>query len=102
MNDVITSRINLEDNHENDPEFETLNFILSDYEVLPVSGFQLHSVRKRDVQTQSHLERLVSFRALQSCFGLATAFITGFYCAICVWFLEHIRGLQWTGLDRSR
>lgn len=39
--------------------------MLSDYEVLSVSGFQLHSVRKRDVHTQSNLERLVSFRALQ-------------------------------------
>lgn len=42
-----------------------LNSILSDYEVLPLSKLQLHSVRKRDVNTQSHLERLVSFRALQ-------------------------------------
>uniref|UniRef100_A0A3P9PTV4 ADAM metallopeptidase domain 17a n=1 Tax=Poecilia reticulata TaxID=8081 RepID=A0A3P9PTV4_POERE len=44
--------------------------MLSDYEVLPVSGFQLHSVRKRDVHTQSNLERLVSFRALQRNFKL--------------------------------
>uniref|UniRef100_A0A3Q3QN88 ADAM metallopeptidase domain 17a n=1 Tax=Monopterus albus TaxID=43700 RepID=A0A3Q3QN88_MONAL len=29
--------------------------------VLPLSGLQLHSVRKRDVHTQSHLERLVTF-----------------------------------------
>lgn len=43
---------------------DALNSILSDYEVLPLSGLQLHSVRKRDVHTQSHLERLVSFRAL--------------------------------------
>uniref|UniRef100_A0A673CG57 Disintegrin and metalloproteinase domain-containing protein 17 n=1 Tax=Sphaeramia orbicularis TaxID=375764 RepID=A0A673CG57_9TELE len=43
---------------------DALNSILSDYEVLPSSGLQLHSVRKRDVHTQSHLERLVSFRAL--------------------------------------
>lgn len=44
---------------------DELNSLLSDFEVLPVSGLQLHSVRKRDVHTQSHLERLVSFRALQ-------------------------------------
>uniref|UniRef100_A0A8C6NWS2 ADAM metallopeptidase domain 17a n=1 Tax=Nothobranchius furzeri TaxID=105023 RepID=A0A8C6NWS2_NOTFU len=48
----------------------TLNGILSDYEVLPLSGFQFHSVRKRDVHTQSHLERLVSFRALHRNFQL--------------------------------
>uniref|UniRef100_A0A673CAM2 Disintegrin and metalloproteinase domain-containing protein 17 n=1 Tax=Sphaeramia orbicularis TaxID=375764 RepID=A0A673CAM2_9TELE len=47
-----------------------LNSILSDYEVLPSSGLQLHSVRKRDVHTQSHLERLVSFRALHRNFKL--------------------------------
>uniref|UniRef100_A0A7N8XJ98 ADAM metallopeptidase domain 17 n=1 Tax=Mastacembelus armatus TaxID=205130 RepID=A0A7N8XJ98_9TELE len=34
------------------------------------SGLQLHSVRKRDVHTQSHLERLVSFRALHRNFKL--------------------------------
>uniref|UniRef100_A0A3Q2CU81 ADAM metallopeptidase domain 17a n=1 Tax=Cyprinodon variegatus TaxID=28743 RepID=A0A3Q2CU81_CYPVA len=49
---------------------ETLSSILSEYEVLPVSGFQLHSVRKRDVHSESHLERLVSFRALQRDFKL--------------------------------
>uniref|UniRef100_A0A7N6BXK9 ADAM metallopeptidase domain 17a n=1 Tax=Anabas testudineus TaxID=64144 RepID=A0A7N6BXK9_ANATE len=50
------------------PDF--LNSMLSDFEVLPLSGFQLHSVRKRDVHTQSHLERLVSFRALHRNFKL--------------------------------
>uniref|UniRef100_A0A8C3G7T4 ADAM metallopeptidase domain 17a n=1 Tax=Cyclopterus lumpus TaxID=8103 RepID=A0A8C3G7T4_CYCLU len=49
---------------------DALNSILSDFEVLPVSGLQLHSVRKRDVHTQSHLERLVSFRALHRHFKL--------------------------------
>ncbi|XP_014857539.1 PREDICTED: disintegrin and metalloproteinase domain-containing protein 17-like isoform X3 [Poecilia mexicana] len=70
VNGVITSRITSEKNHENEPEFGTLDSMLSDYEVLPVSGFQLHSVRKRDVHTQSNLERLVSFRALQRNFKL--------------------------------
>ncbi|MEQ2281187.1 hypothetical protein AMECASPLE_027750 [Ameca splendens] len=36
-----------------------------------------------------------------TCFGLATAFITGFYCTFCVWFLELLAS-QWTGPDRSR
>lgn len=44
---------------------EALSFMLSDYEVLPVSGLQQHSVRKRDVHTRSQVERLVSFKALQ-------------------------------------
>lgn len=44
---------------------DALNSLLSDFEVLPWSGLQLHSVRKRDVHAQSHLERLVSFRALR-------------------------------------
>uniref|UniRef100_A0A8C4I1R6 ADAM metallopeptidase domain 17 n=1 Tax=Dicentrarchus labrax TaxID=13489 RepID=A0A8C4I1R6_DICLA len=52
VNGAVKSRVN------------TLNSILSDYDVLPVSGLQLHSVRKRDLHTQSHLERLVSFTAL--------------------------------------
>uniref|UniRef100_A0A8C5ATK3 ADAM metallopeptidase domain 17a n=1 Tax=Gadus morhua TaxID=8049 RepID=A0A8C5ATK3_GADMO len=48
----------------------SLNSILSDFEVLPWSGLQLHSVRKRDAQTRSHLERLVTFQALQRNFKL--------------------------------
>ncbi|XP_038142146.1 disintegrin and metalloproteinase domain-containing protein 17a isoform X1 [Cyprinodon tularosa] len=70
VNAVITARIGSEDIPEHGPEFETLSSILSEYEVLPVSGFQLHSVRKRDVHSESHLERLVSFRALQRDFKL--------------------------------
>ncbi|KAM4625485.1 disintegrin and metalloproteinase domain-containing protein 17a [Polymixia lowei] len=64
---AIKSRITTEESQE---EIETLSSILSDFEVLPWSGLQLHSVRKRDVHTQSHLERLVSFRALQRHFKL--------------------------------
>lgn len=52
------------------PEYEALSSILSDFEVLPLTGLQKHSVRKRDVQTHSQLERLVSFRALQRHFQL--------------------------------
>ncbi|XP_059908488.1 disintegrin and metalloproteinase domain-containing protein 17a [Gadus macrocephalus] len=55
---------------EDEPEMESLNSILSDFEVLPWSGLQLHSVRKRDAQTRSHLERLVTFQALQRNFKL--------------------------------
>lgn len=70
VNAAIKSRTATEANHEDHPEFDDLNSILLDYEVLPLSGLQLHSVRKRDVHTQSHLERLVSFRALHRHFKL--------------------------------
>uniref|UniRef100_A0A8C9YN58 ADAM metallopeptidase domain 17a n=1 Tax=Sander lucioperca TaxID=283035 RepID=A0A8C9YN58_SANLU len=70
VNSAIKSRVIMEENHEENPEFDALNSILSDFEVLPLSGLQLHSVRKRDVHTQSHLERLVSFKALHRNFKL--------------------------------
>lgn len=58
------------ENHKESPVFDTLNSILTDYDVLSTSQLQLHSVRKRDVNTHSHLERLVSFSALQRHFKL--------------------------------
>ncbi|KAG7271475.1 hypothetical protein CRUP_018509 [Coryphaenoides rupestris] len=46
--------------YEDDPEIrESLSSMLSDYAVLPWSGLQLHSVRKRDADARSHLERLL-------------------------------------------
>ncbi|CAG5866469.1 unnamed protein product [Menidia menidia] len=66
----INSRFATEDHNEENSEFDSLKSNLLDYEVLPLSSLQLHSVRKRDVHTQSHLERLVSFRALQRNFKL--------------------------------
>ncbi|XP_068582425.1 disintegrin and metalloproteinase domain-containing protein 17a isoform X2 [Cebidichthys violaceus] len=79
VNGAIKSRVNAEENHEETPEFGALNSILSDFEVLPLSGLQLHSVRKRDVHTQSHLERLVSFRALHRHFKLYLTTNTGLF-----------------------
>ncbi|XP_033975588.1 LOW QUALITY PROTEIN: disintegrin and metalloproteinase domain-containing protein 17a [Trematomus bernacchii] len=70
VNCAIKSRVITEETHEENPEYDALSSILSDFEVLPLSGLQLHSVRKRDVHTQSHLERLVSFRALHRNFKL--------------------------------
>ncbi|XP_056283325.1 disintegrin and metalloproteinase domain-containing protein 17a isoform X2 [Pseudoliparis swirei] len=70
VNGAVKSRVITEKNHEENPEFDALSAILSDFEVLPVSGLQLHSVRKRDVHTESHLERFVSFRALHRHFKL--------------------------------
>ncbi|XP_059209204.1 disintegrin and metalloproteinase domain-containing protein 17a isoform X2 [Centropristis striata] len=70
INGAVKSRVFTEENPEENPEFDGLSSILSDFEVLPLSDLQLHSVRKRDVHTQSHLERLVSFRALHRHFKL--------------------------------
>uniref|UniRef100_A0A8D3BUL4 ADAM metallopeptidase domain 17a n=1 Tax=Scophthalmus maximus TaxID=52904 RepID=A0A8D3BUL4_SCOMX len=67
---AVKSRVTAESNHEENPELDALSSVLSDFEVLPWSGLQLHSVRKRDVHTQSHLERLVSFSALHRHFKL--------------------------------
>ncbi|XP_017273622.1 disintegrin and metalloproteinase domain-containing protein 17a isoform X1 [Kryptolebias marmoratus] len=70
VNGATKPRVTTEDNHEHNPEFDPLNSMLSDFEVLPLSDFKLHSVRKRDTETRSHLERLVSFRALHRNFQL--------------------------------
>ncbi|XP_051942144.1 disintegrin and metalloproteinase domain-containing protein 17a isoform X2 [Hippocampus zosterae] len=67
---AFKSRLTVEENSEANEEIDALNSILADFEILPVSDLQLHSVRKRDVHTPSHLERLVSFRALQRHFKL--------------------------------
>ncbi|TKS86646.1 Disintegrin and metalloproteinase domain-containing protein 17 [Collichthys lucidus] len=76
---AIRSRVTEEENREENPELDALNSILSDFEVLPLSGLQLHSVRKRDVHTESHLERLVSFRALHRQFKLYLTTNTGLF-----------------------
>ncbi|XP_049914595.1 disintegrin and metalloproteinase domain-containing protein 17 isoform X2 [Epinephelus moara] len=47
-----------------------LRLMLDDFDVLPLSSLQTHSVRRRDVQTQTHVEKLVSFDALQRQFKL--------------------------------
>lgn len=70
VNAAIKPMTATDGDHEDHPEFDSLNSVLSDYEVLPLSGLQLHSLRKRDVHAQSHLERLVSFRALHRHFKL--------------------------------
>ncbi|XP_056101599.1 disintegrin and metalloproteinase domain-containing protein 17a isoform X3 [Rhinichthys klamathensis goyatoka] len=57
-------------NQEEVQEFDALSSLLSDYDVVPASGLQLHSLRKRDVDARSHVERLVSFTALRRHFNL--------------------------------
>ncbi|KAG7214993.1 hypothetical protein INR49_022909 [Caranx melampygus] len=44
--------------------------MLDDFDVLPLSSLQTHSVRRRDVQTQTHVEKTLSFTALQRQFRL--------------------------------
>ncbi|XP_017294723.1 disintegrin and metalloproteinase domain-containing protein 17 [Kryptolebias marmoratus] len=53
-----------------DPQLDALSSMLDDFDVLPLSSLQTHSVRRRDVQTQTHLEKLVTFSALQRHFRL--------------------------------
>lgn len=48
-----------------DDEYDQLSSMLSDFDVLQLSGLEQHSVRKRDVQLHTHAERLLSFTALQ-------------------------------------
>ncbi|KAG1972419.1 disintegrin and metalloproteinase domain-containing protein 17a isoform X2 [Pimephales promelas] len=57
-------------NKEEAQEFDALSSLLSDFDVVPASGLQLHSLRKRDVDARSHVERLVSFTALRRNFSL--------------------------------
>uniref|UniRef100_UPI0037E785BF disintegrin and metalloproteinase domain-containing protein 17 isoform X3 n=1 Tax=Semicossyphus pulcher TaxID=241346 RepID=UPI0037E785BF len=48
----------------------SLRSMLNDFDVLPVSSLQTHSVRRRDLQTETHVEKLLSFNALQRHFRL--------------------------------
>uniref|UniRef100_A0A8C1NAK9 ADAM metallopeptidase domain 17b n=1 Tax=Cyprinus carpio TaxID=7962 RepID=A0A8C1NAK9_CYPCA len=52
------------------PLSDQLSSLLSDFDVLQLSSLQQHSVRKRDVQSQTHAERLLGFTALQRHFKL--------------------------------
>ncbi|KAL0969340.1 hypothetical protein UPYG_G00225780 [Umbra pygmaea] len=70
VNCAVKPSITDEETLENDTELEALSTLLTDFEVLPVSGLLQHSVRKRDVNTESQLERLVSFTALRRHFKL--------------------------------
>lgn len=47
------------------PPAASVRSILKHFEVLPPSGLHSHSVRRRDVQTETHLEKVLSFHALQ-------------------------------------
>lgn len=51
-------------------DYASLRSMLDHFDVLPFSSLQTHSVRRRDLQTQSHVEKLLSFKALQRHFRL--------------------------------
>ncbi|XP_071323690.1 disintegrin and metalloproteinase domain-containing protein 17 [Trachinotus anak] len=51
-------------------EHASLRSMLDDFDVLPLSSLQTHSIRRRDVQTQTHVEKTLSFNALQRQFRL--------------------------------
>ncbi|XP_072313943.1 disintegrin and metalloproteinase domain-containing protein 17a isoform X2 [Eucyclogobius newberryi] len=70
--------VNKEDRDQSH-KYDDLHSILSDFEVLPLSKLQMHSVRKRDVHTHSHIERLVSFSALHRNFKLYLTSNTGLF-----------------------
>ncbi|XP_028633604.1 disintegrin and metalloproteinase domain-containing protein 17 isoform X2 [Grammomys surdaster] len=52
------------------PRLEKLDSLLSDYDILSLSNIQQHSIRKRDLQSATHLETLLTFSALQRHFKL--------------------------------
>lgn len=39
--------------------------MLEDFDVLPLSSLQTHSIHRRDVQTETHVEKVLSFDAMQ-------------------------------------
>ncbi|XP_073424307.1 disintegrin and metalloproteinase domain-containing protein 17 [Dendrobates tinctorius] len=47
-----------------------LDTMLSEYDVISLSGIQQHSIRKRDLEPQSQVERMVDFTALHRHFKL--------------------------------
>lgn len=55
---------------EEEQDYNSLHSMLVDFEVLPWAGVQTHSVRRRDLEPQSHGEKLLSFSALHRHFRL--------------------------------
>ncbi|KAK2855818.1 hypothetical protein Q5P01_004553 [Channa striata] len=53
-----------------EPDYAHLRSMLDDFDVLPLSSLQTHSIRRRDAQTQTHVEKMLSFSALQRQFRM--------------------------------
>ncbi|XP_008115827.1 disintegrin and metalloproteinase domain-containing protein 17 isoform X1 [Anolis carolinensis] len=49
---------------------ERLESVLSDYDIISLSNIQQHSLKRRDLQPESHMEKLLSFSALHRHFKL--------------------------------
>uniref|UniRef100_A0A4W4GHA9 Disintegrin domain-containing protein n=1 Tax=Electrophorus electricus TaxID=8005 RepID=A0A4W4GHA9_ELEEL len=64
---ILTTNLIL---NEFSPRVEALSSLLADFDILPASSLQRHSIRKRDVDSPTHVERLVSFTALKRHFKL--------------------------------
>ncbi|XP_003977512.1 disintegrin and metalloproteinase domain-containing protein 17 [Takifugu rubripes] len=62
---VICPSAEPEEDHEG-----SLRSMLEDFDVLPLSNLRTHSVRRRDVQTENYVEKLISFDALLRHFTL--------------------------------
>ncbi|XP_078146033.1 disintegrin and metalloproteinase domain-containing protein 17 [Centroberyx gerrardi] len=67
---LITEAANTPRADAEQQEYTSLRSMLQDFDVVPLSSLQAHSVRRRDVQTETHVERLLSFTALQRHFRL--------------------------------
>ncbi|XP_035006963.1 disintegrin and metalloproteinase domain-containing protein 17 isoform X2 [Hippoglossus stenolepis] len=65
---VLTEAVRSADTEQQ--EEASLRSMLDDFDVLRLSSLQTHSVRRRDVQTQSHVEKTLSFYALKRTFRL--------------------------------
>ncbi|XP_042317863.1 disintegrin and metalloproteinase domain-containing protein 17 isoform X2 [Sceloporus undulatus] len=52
------------------PGHERLESVLSDYDILSLSNIHQHSLKRRDLQSESHVEKLLSFSALNRHFKL--------------------------------
>ncbi|XP_056420136.1 LOW QUALITY PROTEIN: disintegrin and metalloproteinase domain-containing protein 17 [Hyla sarda] len=63
-------RIPARHQRDSSEKYENLDTMLSEYDVISLSGIQQHSIRKRDLATQSQVERLVDFTALHRHFKL--------------------------------
>ncbi|XP_064002407.1 disintegrin and metalloproteinase domain-containing protein 17 isoform X3 [Pogoniulus pusillus] len=50
--------------------YEAVEAMLADYDILSQASIQQHSLRRRDLQPQTHIERLLSFSALHRHFKL--------------------------------
>ncbi|XP_043935109.1 disintegrin and metalloproteinase domain-containing protein 17 isoform X2 [Protopterus annectens] len=51
-------------------ELDSLGAVLADYDIISFSNVQQHSLRKRDLQSSSHVERSLSFKVLGRDFKL--------------------------------